>query len=394
LIDGHACVDFVLLYAPPWSGPTRFSKHHLASYFAKRGNRVLLVEAPLTPLGLRRGKTFLQDLRATEQPPHQVAERLWVRRYFLPVPYHAASPLTSRRAANRLGQRLLAPVIRRDLARLGLTNPILIAGLPHAVDALPWVPRRALVYHCADDYAHVRGFPDTLPQLEADLCQQADLVITTSETLAEDRRQFNPNTHWVPNGADVEHFSTATTPAEELLTIEKPVIGFIGGLSEWLDIALVERLARERPEWSFVLIGPVGIDVSPIQHLGNVRLLGPRPYAVLPSLLAAMDVALIPFKQDQVTYHADPIKAYEYLAAGLPVVATDLPALRRLGHVVRLAASPGAFLTHIEAALVEGRQTGRRERQAEAARHSWRDRFQHVERLMADLLRGSIGVVA
>src|SRR2546427_430611 len=106
---------------------------------------------------------------------------------------------------------------RPGLGRHGFNQPILIAGLPHAVDALPWLPNRgALVYHCADDYAHVQGFPATLPELEADLCQQADLVITTSETLCQERRRFNPNTHWVPNAADVEHFGGQVAPAREL----------------------------------------------------------------------------------------------------------------------------------------------------------------------------------
>jgi glycosyltransferase involved in cell wall biosynthesis len=396
--DGHACVDIVLLYAPPWSGPTRFSKHHLASYLARHCARVLYVEAPLSPLGLRRGRTFIDELRDSQRPPRQVAERLWVRRHFVPVPYHAASWLTSRRAANRLGQRLLAPAIRHDLRELDFLGrgrrPILIAGLPHAVDVLPFIPHQALIYHCADDYAHVRGFPSTLPELEADLCQQADLVITTSETLCQSRRRFNPNTHWIPNGADIEHFSAQANPAVELRDVPRPVIGFVGGLSQWVDIQLLRSLAGLKRDWSFVLIGPVGTDVTPIQDLPNVTLLGARPYAALPSYLAAMDVALIPFKQDPVTYNADPIKAYEYLAAGVPIVATDLPALRRLEHVVRLADSPETFLTQIEASLAEGRNARRHERQAEAARHSWDDRFRQFDGLLANVLSNAARVGA
>lgn len=387
--DGQAClagVDLVLLYAPPWAGPTRFSKHHLAAHFAERGARVLYIEAPLTPLGLRRGRTFAAELRTALQPPRNMRDRLWVRRHFVPLPYHAASPLTSRRLANRLGQRWLVPAIRRDLHHLGIRNPILVAGLPHAVDAVPFLPREALVYHCADDYARVRGFPDTLPALEADLCRQADLVITTSETLREARRRFNPNTHWVPNGADVAHFSQSALPAADLRDTPRPIVGFVGGLSEWVDVRLIERLARARPGWSFVLIGPIGVDVSPLRQLANTRLLGPRPYAGLPAYLAAMDVALIPFKHNDLTFHADPIKAYEYLAAGLPVVATDLPALQRLSSVVRLADSTASFLEALDEEVAEGRDARRRERQAEAARHSWTSRFEAVERLIREVL--------
>jgi glycosyltransferase involved in cell wall biosynthesis len=374
--------DVVFLYAPPWAGPTRFSKHHLAAHFAAHGHRVLYVEAPLTPLGLRRGAAFVRELRATLASPQPARERLWVRRHFVPVPYHGATALTSTRAANRIGQRLLAPAVRRDMQRLGMGRPVLIAGLPHAVDVLPRLPRRCVVYHCADDYASVRGFPSTLPAVEADLCRQAQLVIATSQTLCTDRERFNPNTHWVPNGADVDHFAQSAEPAAELRALPRPVIGFVGGLSQWVDVPLIASLATARREWSFVLIGPIGIDVSAVAHLGNVHLLGPRPYEHVPSYLAAMEVAVIPFRDEPVTYHADPIKAYEYLAAGVPVVATDLPALRRLQPLVRLAHGNDAFLSELDAAVAVGREACARERQAEARRHSWESRFTQVRELI------------
>jgi hypothetical protein len=110
--------DLVLLYAPPWSGATRFSKHHLASYLAGRGYRVLYVEAPLTPLGLARDRRFASELLRSLLPPRRTREHLWVGRPLCPVPYHAVSKLTASRAANRVGQAWLAPLLRGYL-RLG-----------------------------------------------------------------------------------------------------------------------------------------------------------------------------------------------------------------------------------------------------------------------------------
>ena len=376
--------DVVLLYAPPWRGSTRFSKHHLATFLATRGNRVLYVEAPLSPVGLRRGKEFGLELLRTLLPPRRVGPKLWTRRHFNPVPYHGMSHLTEQRGMNRLGQRLLAPAVRGDLRRLRFRRPIVIAGLPHAVDIVDRLPRSCLIYHCADDYAHVRGFPSSLPTLEAELCRRADLVVTTSKTLCDSRLQHNPCTHWIPNGVEFEHFATEMAPARELARLPRPAIGFVGGLSQWVDVPLLASLARARPAWSLVLVGPPGTDLAPLRGLANVHLLGPHPYQELPRYLAGMDVALVPFVQDSVTRHADPIKTYEYLAAGLPVVATDLPALQRLSDVVRLASSPEQFLQQIEAALAEGRDTRRADRQAEAARHSWTSRFEAFAQLVEE----------
>jgi O-antigen biosynthesis protein len=221
-----------------------------------------------------------------------------------------------------------------------------------------------------------------LPLLEAELCRRADLVIATSETLCQDRQQYNANTHWVPNGADVEHFARPSPIAYDLHALKRPLIGFIGGLSQWVDVDLLGQLAAARPDWTFVLVGPVSVDVSALRARSNVHMLGPRPYAHLPAYLAGMDVALIPFRHEPVTYHADPIKAYEYLAAGVPVVATNLPALARLEHVVRLADTPADFERQIGAALAEGRGSRRAERQTEAQHHSWSSRFAQIESLI------------
>lgn len=382
--NGRAARDFVFLYAPLWSAPTRFSKHHLAEHMAAAGHRVLFCEAPLTPLGIRRGRQFAAQLATTLRPPTQVRPNLWVRRHFLPLPFHASVPLARERWANRVGQRMVAPIVRGDVARLGFRHPIIVAGLPHVADMLPRLPPAGVIYHCADDYASVSGFPASLPALEEQLCRQADLVITTSSTLCDERRRFNRNTHWVGNGADVDHFARPAHAAADMAKLRAPIVGFVGGLSEWVDMRLIAQLARDRPNLTFALIGPIGTDVAPLRGLANVRLLGPRPYATLPSYLAAVDVALIPFKQDRVTYHAEPIKAYEYLAAGLPVVATDLPALRRLGHVVRLVASPDEFAEAIDAALASNSDAARSARREEAQKHSWASRFRDIDALIEE----------
>jgi glycosyltransferase involved in cell wall biosynthesis len=378
--------DVVLLYGPPWTDAARFSKHHLALYLAGAGRRVLYVEAPLGPLTLvKRRSAARRELQTTQQLPRQVAPGLWARRYFNPIPYHSVSWVTERRLVNRLGQALIARWLKRDLQRLGFREPLLIAGLPHAADLVPLVPSSAVIYHCADDYARVHGFPSTLGELEQALCRDADLVVTTAETLYESRRVYNPWTVWIPNGVEVDHFAQPVEPAGDVPIWEGPVVGFVGTIGQWVDLDLLARLAHARPDVLLLLVGPTSKDLGPLRTLHNVTWLGPRPYTDVPRYLAAMDVALIPFTRDEVTRNADPIKVYEYLASGVPVVATDLPALQRFQDVIALAGSSDEMVALVSRQLERGRTVGIEERQAEARKHSWQARFSQLDEMLTDL---------
>ena len=128
----------------------------------------------------------------------------------------------------------------------------------------------------------------------------------------------------MPNGADFEHFSRGE-PNAFVAGLPRPVIGYFGAIAEWFDVELIAQAARERPQWSFVLVGrTAGASLGPLRGLKNVHLTGERPYGQLPGFLAGFDVACIPFKVDMLTRATNPVKFFEYLSAGKPVVATAL----------------------------------------------------------------------
>src|SRR5207253_6580127 len=135
--------------------------------------------------------------------------------------------------------------------------------------------------------------------------------------------------------------------------LARPVIGFFGLLAEWIDLELLAAIARRRPHWTLLLLGKATVDTGALRALPNVRLLGQKPYAALRAYCRAFDVGLIPFRIDELTVKANPLKLREYLAAGLPVVSTDLPEVRKYGNVVRLASDPTAFVREIELSLRE-----------------------------------------
>ena len=379
--------EIVVAYGPPWEDPARVSKHHLACYLSQRG-RVLYLESPLHPFNLAARPGQAGALWRGTRRCRRITATLWVRRFFTPWPYHSATTLTASRLFNRLGQRWIAVQLRRQLVALGMTRPLLIAGLPHAIDLLPHVSWSGVVYHCADEYRSASGFPPTLPELERELVMAADVVVVTAEALLPERRALNQRTYWVPNGAEVEHFAAAraeqTPLAEELRDLPRPVVGFVGALAEWFDERLVAHAARALPDWSFVLVGPGRERVPALLWLPNVRVLGPRPYERLPGYLKGFDAAIIPFRDSELARKADPIKFYEYLAAGLPVVATDLPALRRFPGLVYLASQPPAFVEELKRAVEEDSPERVRQRQAEAARHGWTARFAELARLIEE----------
>jgi len=184
--------------------------------------------------------------------------------------------------------------------------------------------------------------------------------VVSSSRLFETKHRYNPNTFLVTHGVDVAHFKTAclpaTAPPADCANLPRPVIGFFGLIADWVDLEVVRYLAASRPQWSLLLIGEIQTDTSALRELPNVHLLGRRSYQSLPAYCRAFDVAILPFVINELTVAANPLKLREYLAAGLPVVATPLPEVLKLNGLVRTALTPAEFLNQIEALLSEGKR--------------------------------------
>ncbi len=196
-----------------------------------------------------------------------------------------------------------------------------------------------------------------------------------------------------PNVADTELFSRALAPGRidpALAELPAPRIVFTGAIvSIKLDMALLVALARLRPSWSFALVGPVGpgdplTDVSALEAEPNIHLLGHRPYARLPDVLRGADAGLIPYLRNELTGSIFPMKVYEYLAAGLPVVSTPLPAL---ADVAEVASAPDAagIAALLDDALAEDSPDARAARSRLAAEHSWDRRLDEIAAAIAAL---------
>jgi glycosyltransferase involved in cell wall biosynthesis len=210
---------------------------------------------------------------------------------------------------------------------------------------------------------------------EARLIATADLVIASSDRLYEFVQSRAKQALLVRNGCDYEHF---VSPFHQLLPRRTgPIIGYYGAIADWFDSMLVADLASARPEWKFELIGStLGGDVRRLDELANVRLLGECPYPDLPRMIRQWDVYMIPFKRIPLTEATNPVKVYEMLATGKPVVAVPLPELETMASLglVRLASDSDGFAAAIAAALAENSPRLAERRREFARDNTWEAR--------------------
>ncbi|MFN7132106.1 MAG: glycosyltransferase family 1 protein, partial [Myxococcales bacterium] len=221
---------------------------------------------------------------------------------------------------------------------------------------------QAIVYDCMDELSAFRGAPPELLELEADLLRRADVVFTGGQSLYEAKRDRHHHVHAFPSSVDVAHFAHARdsqqTPPDQQ-HIPGPRLGFFGVVDERMDLELLREVARLRPAWQLVILGPVvKIDASSLPVAPNLHWLGGKKYDELPAYLSGWDVALMPFARNESTRFISPTKTPEYLAAGRPVVSTSIrDVVRPYGELglVEIADEPQAFVAAVERCLTMDR---------------------------------------
>lgn len=386
--------DILLFSTADWNHPVWTNKQHVACALAELGHRVLYVES----VGLRPirkngsdARRLLSRLRLGLSAPSQVRRGIW-----------CWSPLVLPGA-----RTIFLMTINRLLFEIGLRFALILTGLrpqilwtynPMTLAYYRPSRRTRLLYHCVDD---IQAQPDMnatlLNEWESRLCRVADVVYTTSPALKASRGKLNPHTYYLPNVADNNHFRAALDSslpaASDLAGIPQPRIGFVGSISEYkLDFPLITELARAKPEWSWVFVGPLGegegkTDLAMLKSLRNIYLLGPRSYRELPDYMKGFDVGLLPLRKNDYTHAMFPMKFFEYLASGLPVVSTDIDALEQFSSLARLVPpTTSAFLAAIaEALAVESKESAaRRQRSDSVSAYNYAAR---TEMMMAQLMR-------
>jgi glycosyltransferase involved in cell wall biosynthesis len=373
--------DIVCIGFSDWHTDLLTNQQHLLVRAAK-DNRILFVES----LGLRRPQIAARDLR-------RIGRRLAsARRPLREVDgLHVLSPLVLPLHSNELLRRvnaiLLEQFVVRALARLEMRNPLLWSFVPQAETLIDVLSPSQVLYYIDDDHAAKAGIDaDSFLAAESRFARRADAVLASAPELVTRMRALNDNVHYAPNVADTKLFATALEPGvvdPEVAALPGPTVVFIGAiLAAKIDIALVVELARSRPQWSFAFVGPVGpgdprTDVHALTQLPNVHMLGYRPYEQLPSVLRGADAAIVPYLLDGEMRSVFPMKIYEYLAAGRPVVSTPLDTLEDVPDVSK-AATAQEFAASVQQAIEQDTPAAGRGRPSRAQSHPWESRLDQI----------------
>ena len=385
-------LTFLTLSTTDWDAPQFGSRQRIMGHLARRGHRVLFVDIPRTlhsfisdPAGTRQAMKRMGKIRQIHEGP-----QVYTPWPVLPIYYH---PWT-----NAINQSLMRLYLKAVLKKLGWQVDILWTYWPNTAAMVGQFDEKIAVYHCIDDFAAV-GYPFTtkegIAQMEARQCRQVDLIFTRTTKLDQHKKQFNPHTHLLPGGVDTDQFDpeTITTPSSAVSKVPKPRVGLVGTIDDRVDVALLEHCAKQLSDTSFILVGPIRqhrADVSSLKTLANVHFFPACAHTEVPAILADLDVGLIPYLINPYTEGLSPIKLYEFLAMGKPVVTTDLPYLRREADHIAIAHSTVDFVDQLSQILahpptVNEQQAYRRV----ALAHSWEKQVDIIERLLNQTLSRS-----
>lgn len=370
----------ILCFSHDWTGDP-LSKTHLMRVLAKE-NRILWINAIANRMPTASSKDISRiftKLKGFTEPVREVEPNIFVLNPFA-IPAYGSPAIVA------YNQRTLVRQVKKAMRKLGMTDVVNMVFNPAAGMIAGKLGESQIVYYCVDEYTAFTGSA-ALKDIEERLFRDADLVVVSAEKLYEDKKAFNPNTHIIRHGTDWRHFRTAIDGdlemPDDVANLPHPIIGFHGLLADWVDFELIRKLAEHFADGSVVLIGKTAVDaeekIKVLDGIPNLYRLGRKPYADLPAYCASFDVAINPFVINELTLAANPLKVREYLAAGLPVVSTDIPEVRVLEDCL-VGVDHSDFVQKVEDALARPKP---RAEVSDRIRHeSWEAKIEELRKLM------------
>ena len=365
----------------------------IMSTLASQGHRVLFIEnTGVRNPGLGdfpRIRRRLANWRRGLQGFRESRENLYTfSPLVLPFPYSRLA-----RWVNRL---LIVSSLKRWMEVMNFNPPVCWVFLPTplTLEIIDAIPHKVLIYYCIDSFADSTPAAQRIVASEQALFKRADLVFVTSHPLFEEASRFSSRVHLFPFGVSFTLFERAGLQAdgvpEELKGLRRPIIGYIGGIHQWIDQELFCQVARTLQDSSFVLVGPVQTDTERLRREPNVLFVGQKLHEVLPHYVRCFDVGIIPYRLTGYTRNVYPTKLNEYHVMGKPVVSTPLPEVvnfnRRFDGLVGIAFAAEEFSARIKEALHSDTPELRRKRIDSAKENSWGGRIHEMQELIQQMI--------
>ncbi len=381
----------IIVFAKDW-GADPTSCNQVMNVLA-RENRVLWLNsiASRTP-NLAQGKDLrkiVNKLAGFFRGAKQVGERMWV---YTPI----VLPMHGKPWAVQLNRMILRASLGALRRKLGMRDFQLWVWVPTTGPYANHLGAKLVVYYYTDNWTSFSTVDGAqMKRWVEDLAGSCDVLFCTSNTLADDLRPLNPETHVALHGVQWEKFRQALDHAlpipADLADVTTPIIGYFGLVEDWNDLELLLRLAERHPEWTFAFVGKVMVDVSALERLPNVRFLGRKSHDELPAYCKAFSVGLIPHRVNELTWHMNPIKLREYLSAGVPVVSTALPEVRAYADRVCVAETHEEFEAGILRTLAEETPEKRQARSDSMRGETWDAKVTEWSALVLDVHQRKTG---
>lgn len=290
-----------------------------------------------------------------------------------------------KRPCRALNQRSLQRTFLALRNHHTITAPIVITSAPAAIDFVKSLDDALTIYYCVDEWEEYPGINiGDWRRMEEELLDIADGVVVTSRALAR-KVKNNKALLYLPQGVDYEHFggqAHAAAEARDISDIPRPIVGFFGMISPWVDLGIIAALAKSFPNVSFVLIGKIDVRQEQLPSSGNIYYLGPVPYAELPRYACRFDIGLIPFVNSKLTRAVNPLKLMEYYALGLPVLATRLPEFDGCEGPIFLAETEQEFDRQLRRIFEQDLAEVKEAATSVARKNTWRHRAGELSRFL------------
>jgi glycosyltransferase involved in cell wall biosynthesis len=404
--------DIILISSIEWDFNWQ-GHQEIARRLAQAGNRVLYIEnLGVRAPGLHDAKRVALRLAhwAKSLPDggvREVSPNLYVCSPLILPPFGS-------KIRHRLNQSALLPLIRRTVRNLRFEPDVIWTFLPTDTVAslvkMLCKPKGVVVYYCIADFAELAPHPQDILKSERSIIEMSDVVFAQGTRLAEHCSQGGKKVEIFPFGVNLNLFakknghsngSNGTEPAtsngdsaSDLMSrLPRPIIGYVGGIHKYFDAKMLAAMAQARPDWSWVLVGPLQTSPHDLKRMPNVYLVGPKAHEELPDYIRAFDVGIAPYLSNAYTATVVPTKINEYLAMGKPVVSTDLPEVNAFngkhGVIITSPNDSTKFVASIERALdSSAEEAAVARRRTVAALNDWEQRFERMSSLIERELHG------